>query len=231
MSDVARIVPSEAAPPPLSTAVAAKVASVTPGRTRRPWRELAIAAAISVIYPAYALHAFPLRRDLDALPPWWVALAGTLWASAYVWLLVRAIVPRRGDVLPNAPRAAGAATLAMAVLIAFGLAITIDAPCCTLVPATTWSDFAGGWWHCTLFGLRITAPLLLVGGLILRRVAWTGAGRLGMALGAAGGALAGLTLHLLCPIGGALHVGLAHGGGVVVGGLLGALVVRGRPGS
>lgn len=222
------IAPSESAPPPLSAAFAAQIAAARPVRTRRPGRELALAAALSLVCPAIALWVVPVRRDLPALPMWWLILAGGLWAVAYATLLARALLPRRGDVLPDAPRAANAAMVAMGALVAFGLGLTIDAPCCTIVPPTTFADFAARWWHCTAFGLRITAPLLLVGAVIVRRIAWMGAGRLGMALGAAGGALAGLTLHLLCPIGGALHVGLAHGGGVVLGGILGALVVRAR---
>ena len=40
---------------------------------------------------------------------------------------------------------------------------------------------------------------------------------------AAAGTRSGLVLHGLCPYGGAAHVGLAHGGGVVIGALLGML--------
>jgi len=52
-----------------------------------------------------------------------------------------------------------------------------------------------------------------------------GSWRVAAALGAAGGALGGLTLHFICGFGGGLHVGLAHAGAVVLGAGIGALVL------
>jgi hypothetical protein len=64
-------------------------------------------------------------------------------------------------------------------------------------------------------------PCLLVGLLVLRRLAPVGGARLGLALGAAGGALGGLVLHFICPIATAGHVVLGHVGGMAVAALLG----------
>jgi hypothetical protein len=49
---------------------------------------------------------------------------------------------------------------------------------------------------------------------------WTAAG-----LGAAGGSLGGLVLHLHCPIADRWHLGLVHGGVVVLAAVLAAVVV------
>jgi hypothetical protein len=49
---------------------------------------------------------------------------------------------------------------------------------------------------------------------------WAGAG-----VGAAGGSLGGLMLHLHCPVADALHLGVIHGGVVVIGVVVGALAV------
>ena len=49
---------------------------------------------------------------------------------------------------------------------------------------------------------------------------WTAAG-----LGAAGGSLGGLVLHLHCPIADAWHLGLVHGGVVIIAALISAALV------
>jgi hypothetical protein len=223
MKELAMTMPVEAPPP--GAELLARVQRIGPVRTRRPGLALSAAILVSGLYPAYLLHLYPMRKDMGALPGWWVAVAGAAWAAAFVALLARAFLPRRGDVLPDVPGTFRATVICTLGLIGLGLAFTIDAPCCTIVPAARWSDFAGAWWHCLSFGLRISLPTLVVGALLLRRLAWVAGVRMGMALGAAGGALAGLTLHLLCPIGGALHVSLAHGGGVLVGAAIGGIVL------
>jgi hypothetical protein len=86
------------------------------------------------------------------------------------------------------------------------------------------------WRGCVITGLEVSAPVIVAGTLSLRRVAILDPWRLGAALGAAGGALAGLTLHLTCPDSRPVHLALAHAGGVVmsaVAGALSLLLVRG----
>ena len=217
--------PAELTAPAPSAALLERVNGAKRVRTRTPLLALLAVAGIAAAYPLYALLAFPLRADLPGLPPLWFAAIGLLWLGGCVLPLARALLPARRQVLPDAAAAGRAALLTAAALIAVGLLLTVDAPQ-TLVPPRTWGAFAHYWWHCISFGMRIEIPAVVAGAIALRPLAPIGPGRLGAAVGAAGGALAGLTLHGLCPFGGALHVGLAHGGGIVVGALLGAAAVR-----
>jgi hypothetical protein len=194
-----------------------------PVRTRAPLRTLLAVAAAAFVFPLAALAAYPLRADLDALPALWVFSVAVVWLAGFVVPLTYAIVPRRQHVLPDSARAMRTAVLACLTLVLMGLVFTVDAPGLTILPRTTWDGFVQLWWHCISFSLKVSLPTILVASFLLRWVAIAQAWRLGAAIGAAAGALSGLTLHGLCPYGGAAHVGLAHGGGVVVGALLGAL--------
>jgi hypothetical protein len=127
------------------------------------------------------------------------------------------------------------AVLAALTLVLTGLLFTVDAPGVTILPKTRWAGFLPLWWHCVAFSLKATVPMLVAASIGLRRMTVVNLSYLGVPIGAVGGALSGLTLHGLCPYGGAAHVGLAHGGGVVIGAVLGALwlpllaSVSGRP--
>jgi len=81
--------------------------------------------------------------------------------------------------------------------------------------------------HCAGYVAKVAAVFLLVGVLALRRLAPVGRSRLGMALGAAGGAMGGLVLVFLCPIGGAAHTVLGHVGGMALAAAAGALLLPG----
>jgi Negative regulator of sigma F len=212
-----------ARPGPPSPALWASIETMKPVRTRVPLRSLLVVVAAACVYPICAIALYPLRRDLPALPSGWLVGVALVWLSGFVVPLAIAVLPPRGQVLPNATRAGRAAFLAATTLVLMGLLMTVDAPGRTILPKTTWAGFFHLWWHCVSFGLKVTVPAVLVGALVFRRLAVANLSRLGAAVGAAGGALAGLTLHGLCPYGGAPHVGLAHGGGVVIGALIGAL--------
>ena len=210
-------------PHPPSPALWASIERMRPVRTRVPLRTLLVLAAASCVYPICAIALYPLRRDLPALPSGWLVGVALVWLSGFVVPLVVAVLPRRGQVLPDTARAGRATFLAATTLVLMGLLVTVDAPGYTILPRTTWAGFFHLWWHCVSFGLKVSVPTVLVGALLFRPLAVANLSRLGAAVGAAGGALAGLTLHGLCPYGGAPHVGLAHGGGVVIGALIGAL--------
>jgi hypothetical protein len=210
-------------PPPISPALLAQLKSTRPVRTRVPLRTLLAVAAASFVFPLSALVAYPLRVDLDALPPLWVLSVAAVWLAGFVVPLTYAIVPRARQVLPDSTRAGRSAVLACLTLVLMGLVFTVDAPGITILPRTTWDGFVHLWWHCISFSLKVSLPTILAASFLLRWVAITHAWRLGAAIGAAAGSLSGLTLHGLCPYGGAVHVGFAHGGGVVIGAVLGAI--------
>jgi hypothetical protein len=217
------VFPSSVAPPPPSAALMASVSAMRPVRTRVPLWTLLIVAVATSVYPVVALALYPLRRDLHALPKLWFATVALAWLAGFVVPLTLALIPRAGQVLTDGARAGRAALLVTLTLVLVGFLLTVDAPGITLVPTSVWEMFRHYWWGCVSFGLKVSIPAVLVAGVLLRKVAVSRLRALGAAIGAAGGALAGLALHALCPVGGALHVGFSHGGGVVIGALLGAL--------
>lgn len=217
-----RLLQATMAPGPSADLMAA-VEDMRPVRPRVPLRSLLIVAAAAAVFPVVAMALYPLRRDLGALPKLWVGAVGALWLAGFLIPLAFAILPPAGQVLPNSARAGRSAVLAGITLVLVGLLFTVDAPGVTLLPPATWSAFVHFWWHCVSFSLKVSIPAVVAAAFVLRRLKIAGLARLGAAVGAAAGALSGLALHGLCPIGGAAHVGLAHGGGVVIGGLLGAL--------
>lgn len=210
-------------PPPPSPRLLASVESMRPIRTRVPLRALLAVAAAAFVFPVAALAVYPLRADLGALPPLWLALIAVAWLAGFVLPLTFAVVPRPRQVLPDGMRAGNTALLTCLTLVLMGLLFTVDAPGATILPKTTWDGFARQWWHCVSFSLKVSVPAIVVAAFALRWVAVANAWRLGAAVGAAAGSLSGLVLHGLCPYGGAAHVGLAHGGGVVIGAVLGAI--------
>ena len=208
--------------PPPNAALLAAIVEMKPVRTRVPLTALLILAGTAAAIVAAFLIARGLRPDLHALPAAWVVAMALAWATGLATVLLAVALPRRGDVLPDTARAGRAALVVSIGLILLGLVATVDAPGATRMPRGT---FAADWWHCTRVSLGLTLPFLLVGALCLRRLFPLGGIRAAAALGAAGGAVAGLTLHFNCPLGGGLHVGLAHAGGVALGALLGMLLL------
>ncbi|HET6146299.1 MAG TPA: NrsF family protein [Polyangia bacterium] len=210
-------------PPPPSANLLRSMQEIRPVRTRIPLRTLVVVAAAACVFPVAAIALYPLRRDLTALPPIWVAGVALVWFAGFIFPLMAALLPAPGQVLPDGVRAGRTAFLAALTLVLVGLLFTVDVPGVTILPKTTWAGFAHLWWHCVSFSLKVTIPAVGVAAVVLRNVVAARLSRLGAAVGAAAGALSGLTLHGLCPYGGAPHVGLAHGGGVVIGALIGAL--------
>jgi hypothetical protein len=191
-----------------------------PVRTRAPWRTTALVLGVGLIAPVAAI-VHRTREDLPFLPLLWVVGMAMVWAAGVTAPLLAALLPRKGEVLPDTARAGVVAAASASLLVLLGLVATVDAPGRTTMPPS----FLEASWHCLSFGLKVALPVLLVSAVALRRLHPVGSWRVAAALGAAGGALGGFTLHFICSYGGGLHVGLAHAGAVVVGGVLGALVL------
>src|SRR5262249_47264388 len=159
------------------------------------------------------------RPDLAYLPTAWLIAVGGAWLSGFLVPIGFALLPRRGAVLPDGARAAASAIVVAVGLMALGAVFPREAPGHSVT-----LPLPIGIRNCGLFALIFSIIPVTVGLIASRRALPVGAWRVGAALGAASGALAGLNLHLLCPVGGASHLALAHGGAVAICALVGGLV-------
>jgi hypothetical protein len=210
------------APPPSAQLLAA-VAGARPVRTRRPGRAFAWAAGIAVMVAALPLARVPMRADWPHLPRLWWGAVALLWLAGFVVPLACAVLPRRDAVLPAGGRAALAAWTAVFGLLLVGFALTPDAPPYTLVPVGARAiDISIT--RCFVFGVVLALVPLVAGLVAVRKVLLVAGSAILAAIGAAAGALSGLVLHVLCPVGGGWHVGVGHAGIVVAMALLGATI-------
>lgn len=209
------------APPALPDAVAAELARLAPVTQRRPRRQLAILCAVSLGYGAGVLALLSLRRDAAQLPLGWLVAAGMGWLLGFVLPCFLALVPRPGSMMPRWQLAAGAATLASIGFVVLGLAIHPSGRDSLSYGCERFAEGHG----CLWIGLAVGLVPVALGAIFLRNALPVGARWIAAALGAGGGALGGLVLHLHCGIADMLHVGLIHGGVVVVAALLAAAVV------
>jgi hypothetical protein len=208
-------------PPPPGAALEAALAAIAPVATRRPWRDLALIATASLCYGAGLVAVLSLRRDLGELPVAWVIGSGLAWALGFVLPLHLALVPRPGAVMPRWRLAGFAAATSAAAFMIVGLVVHPRGPSSVDLG---WARFLHG--HgCMELGLLTALVPVALGALVLRGALPVGARWAAAGLGAAGGGLGGLVLHLHCPIADALHLGLIHGGVVLVAALLAAAIV------
>jgi hypothetical protein len=208
-------------PPPMSPMLEAELAQLAPVATRRPVRQIALLVALSLAYGAGVLAMLAMRADARELPMGWLVGAGAAWLLGFVVPLYLATVPRRGAVMPRWKLASAAALIGSIGFIALGLTMHPSGP----------SSVTLGWEHfgrgagCLGVGIA-TALVPVVGGAIFLRGALpVGSRWIAAALGAGGGSLGGLVLHMHCRVTDGLHVGLIHGGVVGVAALLAAALV------
>jgi len=189
---------------------------------RVPLRSFLIAVLGACAYPAWTLTASPLRPDLGAVPITWTIAIGLLWLAGFCFPLALTVLPTKGHVLPDGARAFRLASLMAAAStgasLLLGLAILRGGNPGAPGPAPT----VMSWRDCLAVGLKVSVPTIVVSALALRRLVLAESWRWGAAVGAAGGMLAGLTLHLTCSNCRPGHL-LAHAGGIVAGALLGVL--------
>ena len=217
--------PARVEAPPPSRDLLKAVEGMKPVRTRTRFGALAVVALAGLIAPSAVLARHVYRPDLGALPVGWVIAAAALWAGAFALALTAALVPRRGDVLPAPGRASRAGGAALVGLLAFTALATVQVPGVSLHPADAHLTLLQSCVHCASFVLEIALPFLLVGLFALRRLVPMGRARVGLALGAAGGAAGGLVIHFICPFAGTAHVVLGHAGGAVLAAAAGAALL------
>lgn len=205
-------------PPAMSPALLAELDKLAPVKTRRPLRELATLTGISFVYAAGLVAMFTVRGDLDELPMPWLVAAGFAWLLGFVIPCYLALVPRAGQMTPRWGWAAASAIVASIAFVVLGLVVH---PSGAHSKYLGWEHFSRG--HgCLELGVLSSLVPVIVGALFLRRALPVGSRWVAAALGAGGGCLGGLVLHLHCPVTDAPHVGLVHGGVVVVSALLAA---------
>ena len=219
IDDLSRLPPP--APPPMSPMLEAELAQLAPVEPRRPVRQIVLLVALSLVYGAGVLAMLAMRPDAHELPMGWLFGAGLAWLLGFVVPLYLATVPRRGAVMPRYRLAGIAALVGSVGFVALGLWLHPSGPSSMVLG---WEHFGRGT-GCLGIGVA-TALVPVVGGAILLRGALPlGSRWIAAALGAGGGSLGGLVLHLHCRVSDGLHVGLIHGGVVGVSALLAAALV------
>ena len=208
-------------PPQPSALLEAELAKLAPVAVRRPVRQLTLLLGISLIYGGGVFAMLNTRRDLAELPAIWVVGAGLAWLLGFVAPVYLATVPPAGGVIPRWQLAGTASVIGSLGFIALGLTIHPHAPSSV---ALDWAHFGRGT-SCLKFGLATAIVPVVVGAVFLRGALPVGSRWVAAALGAGGGSLGGLMLHLHCPISDGLHVGLIHGGVVGVAALVAAALV------
>jgi len=209
------------AAPPLSAALEAELGSLAPVAPRRPWRQLAIVLVLSLVYGAGLLAVLSMRRDMAELPTSWLAATAVAWLAGFAVPCYLALVPRAGSTMPRWQPAAASAVVTSIAFIALGLVVHPVGDSSVLYE---WERFGHG--HgCLQLGLATALVPVVIGALFLRGALPVGSRWIAAALGAGGGCLGGLVLHLHCHIADGLHTGLIHGGVVLVSALLSAAIV------
>ncbi len=209
------------APPP-SSALLSAIGHMKPVRTRVPGRTLLAFAGLALVVLLLFVGMTGVRKDVPGLPGAWLVAMALVWATAAALSLVVALLPARGDVLTNTARAGHVALTSTVAMLVLGFFATVDAPGRTIIPDRAFDGATG---HCLFTGFTVTATMLILAIVLLRRAFPSGGIRIAAALGAAGGAVGGLILHLICSFGGGLHVGIGHAGGMVLGMALGTVVL------
>ena len=207
------------APPAMSKALEAELAQLTPVATRRPLRQLALLIGVSLIYGAGLIVMLALRPDLHDLPMGWLFGAGLAWLLGFLVPITLATVPRAGSMMPRWRLAGLAAVAAAIAMIGLGLVLHPGA-----VAMAGWDGVVHGF-GCLGAGLEVAVVPIVLGTIALRRALPVGSRWVAAGLGAGGGSLGGVVLHLHCPIADGLHVGLVHGGVIAVAALLSAALV------
>jgi len=212
--------------PPMSGALAAELDGLAPATMRMPRRAWAAVLVISLFYALGLLAWMGVRDDLDRLPAMWLYGVGAVWLAAFLaigWLI---LVPPRRQVMPRWRSATALAGLAALLLMVGGLILpeSVATVGATYAPSVA-SVFEHGH-SCLRAGLAVAVVPIVVSALAVRGAVPVGSRWVAVAIGAAGGALGGLILHLHCATGERFHIGLVHGGLIVVSAALAAIAAR-----
>src|ERR1700690_3392426 len=128
-------------------ALADAVSAMKPVRTRAPWRSLALLLVGLTVYASLPpLFLFRLRPDLPDLPSSWLLGVGFAWLLGLILPLMAALIPRRGQVLPDGGRGGFLGVAATLALIAVSLLFPA-------APSSHSSRIPGLFGHCLALGM------------------------------------------------------------------------------
>jgi hypothetical protein len=212
--------------PPMSEALARELAALRPATTRAPRGEWTAVLVLSLFYATGILAWLGVRDDLDALPGAWLLGIGAVWLTGFLATTWLVMVPPPQQVMPRWRWAATLSALVAVFLIAAGL-LRPDALAAT---GTSYSASIAGvadrGQACLRSGLAVAVVPIVLTALAVRGAVPVGSRWVAAAIGAAGGSLGGLILHLHCPLSERFHIGLVHGGLVLIAAGLCALLAR-----
>ncbi len=211
--------------PPLSDELERELGDLTSTRPRSPVRQLLAYGLVSLAVAGGILAVLALRPDLAHLPRLWLVVYCTGWLLGFLGLGMAALLPRSGQVSPSWRLAGLGAIAAGAGFVTAGLVFARDVPGHSFMPPHDLHHLLQYGQGCLKMGVVTAIVPVGLGALFLRGAVPVGARWVAAGLGASGGALGGLMLHLHCPIGEPWHLGLVHGGVVVVSALLSTLIV------
>jgi uncharacterized membrane protein YqjE len=218
--------------PPMSEDLARELEGLTPARTRSPRRQLGMVVGLSLLYGGVILALLGLRHDAEHLPRMWLVGGGTLWLASFGAITWMVVVPPRDQVMPRWRWAAALAAVAAVVFVAGGILRPehgVQAGAGYDLSLVSWLDRGQ---RCLRWGLTVAVVPVVLSALVVRGAVPVGSRWTAAAIGAAGGSLGGLVLHLHCGVAERFHIGLAHGGVIVLAAAIAALVApvgeRGR---
>lgn len=206
--------------PAIGAALEAELGALAPVKPRRPLRHLLVLGGLSLFYGAVLLLVLTTRKDMSELPMGWLAGVAFAWLFGFLVPSYFALIPRPGSMMPRWKPAALAAGVASVGFVSLGLAVHPMGP-----SSLDYSDQFLQGHTCLEIGLATALVPVVIGAIFLRGALPVGSRWVAAALGAGGGCLGGLVLHLHCHIADGLHVGIIHGGVVIVAAALSAAIV------
>lgn len=204
------------AAPPMSAALAAAVKNSKPVPLRRPLRDLGVFLALSLPMLALMVAIMGIRRDLAELSPLWVGSVALIWIASFAASSYLGFVPAKGHVLPRTRTIYEVVAVACLLVISIGLFAFQSATSQTFTYSATAGNIVSHGAACSIIGVTAGIVPGLVALFLMRRFVPVGRLSVGLSLGAAGGSLSGLILHLHCPVTERFHVGVIHGGCLVL---------------
>ena len=208
-------------PPPMSAALEAELGQLRPIAPRRPVRQLALLVGVSVIYAAGMLAMLTTRQDLDELPVAWLAGVAAAWVAGFAVPMYFAMVPAVGAVMPRWKPALISALIGAIGFVVLGVVMQPLGGAHS-VPHLDHMMAGSG---CLKMGCATALVPVVAGAILLRGSLPVGSRAIAAAIGAGGGSMGGLMLHLHCPVTDTFHVAVMHGGVVAVAALLSAFLV------